>query len=236
MNENGTIPARKLPESPPAYRIIPIVKTPRIDPGDSFELDLYFSGYGKIEHQKMVVLFPYPEILNDEQPGVMRIGIGGHIDWANNAVRALVTGDKIKEQDDFERDHQLDQSGMTLNLPGAFFADDLREARQQEMDIGTYPRIYSEQSFDGLPPLRIKLNTKPDAESGDYTIPVTFTFGTDGYIYQSSEDVTLHINNNREQLEPWVTRAGIATVFVALMSLVHQAGFLNWIPNLIPLL
>lgn len=234
MSENGIHPARKFPESPPAYRVIPIVKTPRIDPGDSFELDIYFSGYGKVERQKLLVLFPHPEILNDEQPGVMRIGIVGHVDWNNNAVRAIITGDKITELDTIERERPVDQVGITINLPGAFFADDLREMNLNEIDIGKYPQLYSEQLFDESPPVRVKLNTKSDSESGDYTIPVTFTFGADGYIYQSSEDVTLHINNKREQLEPWVTRAGIATVLVALMSLVHQAGFFNWIPNLIP--
>ena len=39
-----------------SYVIIPRLMTPSINPGNSIEIDIFFSGYGKIEKNKFVII------------------------------------------------------------------------------------------------------------------------------------------------------------------------------------
>ncbi|WP_226022490.1 hypothetical protein [Halomicrobium salinisoli] len=280
MSQNRFPQARLFSQSPPAYRVIPIVRTDGVDPGEEFILDIYFSGSGKIDKQKLVVLFPHKNMIDSEAPGTVRNNLAGYVDWESNNLQSLITGgildmyvelndnvdldeiddlselkgldivdelserydldvieeldsiDEISAFDDVRVSEDIDQTGLTIDVSDVYFADDLREYFNSPTMMDFYPQLFSEQSYDDYAPLQLKINTSEDAEPGDYTIPITFTFGADGYIYQSSEDVNLHINNHRERLEPLPTWAGISAVVVALLSLLHQAGFFGFVSSL----
>lgn len=63
-------------QSKPSYRLVPIVQTPVIDPGDTIEIYLYGIGHGEIEKASLSVNLDHPNLLKSDNPGryIMNVG------------------------------------------------------------------------------------------------------------------------------------------------------------------
>jgi len=72
----------------PAYSIVPRLVTPRIDPGESIDIDLFFRRYGIVKVNKLFVQYPR-SILNLENPGYVEYSIKSGTDSARENMTLL---------------------------------------------------------------------------------------------------------------------------------------------------
>jgi len=89
-----------------------------------------------------------------------------------------------------------------------------------------------EEPVTPSPPMRFKLQTAEDANPGDYNIRLVLALGNEERVETVSDNVTVHINNTREQLEPLPTAAAVIGAFIALLSLVHATGIFDVVISL----
>ena len=53
-------------ETPPSYSIVPVVRTPQINPGDAVEVAIYCTGIGACEYSKLFLNFYNPSVFIEE--------------------------------------------------------------------------------------------------------------------------------------------------------------------------
>lgn len=221
--------ARQYPDYSPVYEVLPVLRTPHVDPGDSVEIDIYFSGYGTANRGKLYIAHQQPYALDEEETGTVISSVGGVIE--DNEYRSLVTGEPAFEEGVASKIN-VNASGTYIGLTEVLFSDDIGGRIETETLL---PQVIGEGTYDEIAPIQLILNTSDDAPPGDYSIDMVLTYGTKDSLKQSVGEVPIHVNNRREQLEPWPTRAGILAVLIGLLSLIHQTGFFSWLGSYIPL-
>lgn len=224
--------ARAVAGKEPAYDVIPIVRTPNIDPGESIDIGIYVSGYGDVDRSKVSIFHSQPQILDKENPGELKHNIVGGLDKSSNEIQTLFTGDVIIEEG-LDPTLELTQSGVTLSLSPIHFADDPGwgppRGHSHYAKNETYPRILSETTFNSRSPVEITYFTSDQASPGDYEIHAVLTYGNGEQTQQSKESVSVHINNRRERWEPVPTIAIILAALIALFSLMYDTGIFSYI-------
>lgn len=222
----------------PRYTVIPAVEQRRIEAGDPIRIDIYISGYGRVERNKLYI--QQPELLDDSEPGDMTVSvrsgrIGGDVDELDSDdadldfVREYVERQPVDGVFPFTGEgslltRPLDQPANRVSLVPAFFLDDpdsfgeLRRLDDRRVEQ-VYPGVVAEGYFDGHPPIRLKLRTRGDVEPGDYSLKVVFTYGDDADVYQDVQAVEVHVKTPRERMEPIPTLARIAAVAIAVTGL-----------------
>lgn len=222
----------------PSYTVIPTLHENRIEAGEPLHIDIYISGYGHLERNKLYI--QQPNLLDDTAPGTMTVAVrDGRIEGSVEDFRETVEGlDFVREYMDHQEvdgvipltgedsvvTRPLDQPANRTNLVHSFFLDDPDSIRAfQSMDdrraAHSYPGIVAEGYHDGHPPIQLRLHTREDARSGDYSLKVVFTYGTDTDIYQDVQSVDVHVKTPRERLEPIPTLARLAAVAIAVTGL-----------------
>lgn len=204
------------------YRLVPIVRTPQINPGGTGRLDIFFSGVGKPERNKLVISISNPELIEEEDPGQ----IFGALGWGKTAggkqVPLVTHGPKE------EATYPIDPTGTTHVLNQGYFADveEYNPERVESSERG-YSSKLSEWNHGELAPLTIEFNFSEDAEPGDYSIYLVFTYGDEEETKIDQKEASFHINNLREQYEPWSTRLILGSGAAAVIGIVLEVGLVS---------
>lgn len=195
-------------DKPPTYTISPVPKQRNVDPGDNIEIDMFINGCGKITQNKLQISYPFSDfVVDSEKKGEIRYGI-----WTpENQEKHKLFSTEIRPGE-----CDLKKLDATIPLVPEMFSP-------INDDDHLYPILTSEVAFADTPFLSITLQTSEDVSPGDYPIFFTFTYGNEDETHQDQKRLLIHINNAREQREPWVTRAALAIVLIVLLSLIIQA-------------
>ena len=159
--ENGTKTGK--------YELVPRIYDANIDPGDTVVIDLYITGYGRIDNSKLA-FYPPIAILSDSGSAVTygfayqneQVEWGGHTDAVSERGITLPT-----------------QGTRDDRWPGytSFF----------DVDEDDTPRIATEtsQGKNGSSPYTLKLQLSAKAKPGNYTTTLVFTY-FNGETWQTS--------------------------------------------------
>lgn len=211
----------------PNYTLIPIVRTPNVDPGETIEIDLFFSGAGNPHENKLSVYHSHPNLVDHDNPGYLSVSVG----WTEE--RNLLVGNEALGSEELETRKHMSEYGFIAQMSNSHFVKENIVYGEKGPDFD-YPVKISESVNDGIAPLRYRLHTDSQAKSGDYDITFVFTYGEEAIgdkmrVNQDRQDVCIHLNNKREQWEPVPTIAGISVALLALASLVYSTGFASLI-------
>jgi hypothetical protein len=182
---------------PSKYSIIPIVLEPILNPGDVCKIRIFFTGYGKIEKNKLFINY-HPTLVSAENPGKVSSCIGG-----KQSINECIL-DKLGAV--------VGQLDPTYFLPKP---DTIREERN-------YPQIYGECIFDTRYPIEIDLNISKKCPAGDYLLNFVFTYGDEKDVFQDTNDISIHITSRFERhrwLSICLALVGIAVGILALKNL-----------------
>jgi hypothetical protein len=192
------------------YTVTPILEDPYIDRGGKLKLELYFSGQGDVKNNKLHIQFPLDRVFEKDSSSI---------------VRRFENEEGITEITD-----RADNIGHTMGLDEEYFKYDTNSDSPEE-----FGRVNSERSYQGKAPLSVELQTKEDAVPGDYAIPITFTYKSEGdELRQDFNEINFHVNSwqeeNRKTLEVIAAIAAILTVLSIVGG--SLADMLIWLISL----
>lgn len=199
------------------YTLIASLETPSVNPGDQIKINVFFSGYGLPKRNKLTIIHTQPKMLDDSNNRVGDIALPIFSVRQEEQSR-LVTGKLASWHKDITQAN-LDKAGGTVNLVDDYFLTPPGIKSPNEKSL---PPISSEQVYDGHSPVEVTYDVSDNAAPGDYQIHIIFTYQSRDVTKQSSSIVEVHVNDRREQLEPWFTRVALASVGIALLSLFFE--------------
>jgi hypothetical protein len=201
-----------------AYSIIPRLRTPAVDPGGQIEIEVYLVGYGTPKQNKLYVGYSSPYVISEENSGEFVFSIKVSKDKVTGEVIQPVSGK------DYLDNYKCDKIGTTIVLNEGHFLP-VPESSSQ----GGFPRVMSELSHDGYPPILIRLNTAKKAHAGDYDIYLSLTYGDQQQVLQDQKRVTFHVNSWWDRWKVPFTIFGIILVvptfimgIIGLVRLISQ--------------
>jgi len=188
---------------------IAVNRTPKISPRDTIEIDLYWSGAG-IPDENRLYLNYNPTIINQNNPGSVRAYVRMAEDHTTGEVQP-VSGEVHKQS------KNIDIPGTVVGLVETVFHPDPRI----DTDDFARPRV-SEGFHDEHAPVEIRLNTS-DCPPGDYIISIIFTYRSDDLTKQNRQDVNIHVENWTERNRRLLEIIGIIGVVATLGILLSAA-------------
>lgn len=200
-----------------AYSLIIRNRTPTVRPGDKVEIDLFLSGYGIPEKNKLDIKWSSPYIINRENAGFLEWCISLGEDTATGKIMPL-TGTR------FRQSLKITPIGIDTNLVQSFF---FKNPVTTDSPNFAFAPVISESLWDNNPPMYLSLNTANSAPPGDYDITFTFTYGNEQNIFQDQKAARFHVTNWWERNQGWIAIAGAT---IALLSLIATAVFSIWRP------
>jgi len=201
-------------ESACRYTLVTNLHKPSIDAGETITCDLFIVGSGAVQRSQIFVGHSNPNLV-DENIGSVKTSL---IIDENDEI---VYGDAAL---DHARDHtdDLSEAGGHYSFDNRYFETidyDLDEI--EDLDFGV---SFLETRHDTHVPLQFQLPTSENAKPGDYTIPLVLTYESEeSVLRQTKEPISIHINDAREQWEPWPTYARIAIAVIGTVSLMLTA-------------
>lgn len=227
----------------PKYTLNPVLENPAIEPGDSIKIQLYISGWGAVNQNKLLIQYLSTELIDPDNPGTVGFSIKYAHDPDTWSLERMSPVEYMESEgtegvpiigEEMETG-KLDSRGMIFNLgPEYFMASTEWTAPEGEYPprpqtdhpelLNEYilPALTTETTPEDYPPIELVLNTQ-DCPPGDYVIRFIFTYTDEsGDIYQETEEIQIHVKSHREILEPFPTIAGIIAVGIALISLAWQ--------------
>jgi hypothetical protein len=145
-----------------SYVLIPKLLTPIIDPGEQIEVEIYLTGSGQVEANKLLIILSSKHLVNTEVPGTIEFSMGLEIDKATREHH-IITGKSLMQSG--EGSYRLDRTGVTIGVSEAYFHD-----ISKEHTPGYLNQIFGEGTFAGVAPFVLKINTRKKVPKGDYTI------------------------------------------------------------------
>jgi len=201
------------------FTVLMILLTPTINPGDSIEIEIFITGYGKIEREKFFLQYS-SEIYDKNNPGYMEISIG--IATLENGTKRLITGEPFLSEDVAHK--MLAERGLIGSLPETWFWDYPDDTRS--MGEFGFPSIISEYTWDSHAPMYIKIPTDPKLKAGDYEISFIFTYSDGIDLGADKEKVIVHVNS-------WVERYSFYIAITAILVAILAIPYLDSISNFI---
>lgn len=225
------------------YAMLPVVKTPEVDKGDTVEIDVYFTGTG-IPNRNKLYLSYNPKLIDEYDPGEVRTWIGARSD---NGVLTPISGDIPVSE--FGEDAQvmtedgpvsvsevggilperfpIRTPGTTVFLlPTLFFQREgldytIYDNNSLQFSSHMIKGIMSEASHSGHAPIEIELHTDPSCSSGDYEIPLIFSYTNDEGVFIEKEVPKIHINSFYEanKFELWAVGAVFSLISVVIAAI-----------------
>jgi hypothetical protein len=180
------------------YSIVPKLLTPSVNPGGTVEVELFFSGVGNIEQNKLFI--SYPSVMISKQNAWQVISCIAVAKDPAGKITGPKSGDSVLET------VECSEIGLYVVLNEGNF---LPNPRLTVSPPGL-PMIMSEQSWDNHAPMLLKLNSDEKAPSGDFDIRLVFTYSSNGDIGTSYEIVQVHITS-------WLDRHGKSATVVAIV-------------------
>lgn len=183
-----------------SYRLITRTDTPTINPGNPIEIDVFISGYGKIEKNKFNLYHSSKNLVNSNNPG--------KIEWTIQVAKDKKTGKIIQpvSGNQYKGIHKLDSQGTYVTINEGYFLDDPK----LEFEKNALPRIMSESTWDRLFPFSVVINTLTNAKPGNYGIDLIFTYSADNEISTDQKTVVIHVTSWKERHEKALWFIGIS--------------------------
>lgn len=197
----------------PTYSLTPIVRRSRIDPGGVVEIELYIAGHGPVEASKLQVFHVQDDLIDRDSPGEFVRSVDSKSSISGK--RILIRGEDAR--DEFE----IDSWNTVIMLQDWFFENIPRKSDGEPLPASDIGVKLSEGVHDDHPPLLLRLRVSPAAEPGTYTLPMVFTYVSDGHVEQDSETVSIRVTNwvdrYRTELEILGVLGVVATVLTVLI-------------------
>lgn len=189
------------------YSIVPRIRTPRINPGETVEVEIFLTGYGeiprlrifKISHSspylykrdsksKIGVLEWCIKVAENEKGDITGVWTGDS--EADIRVRGKVTRIRAHEE------YPIDPFGVCVELNPGYFLSHNEVARLEGKPADEHDRrILSEMTHGGISPMLLKLNTLENARSGDHNIFLTLIYGDVAELKMDQKAVSFHVNS-----------------------------------------
>lgn len=192
------------------YTTIAVNHTPEIDPGDTIRFDLYWSGSG-IPDKNRLYLNYNPALISDSDPGEIRM----YVRMATNEKTGEnhpVSGEEHKQL------QKIDVPGTHIGLTETVFYPDSSEDPPEWF----VPSRISERGHDHHAPVEVRINTE-GTPPGDYTIPIILNYVTEGTLKQDRRNVDIHVTSwperHRRALEIMGIIGAIATIGILIASM-----------------
>jgi len=198
----------------PIYSLVTRARNHNIKGGDNIEIDIYLTGLGIPDANKLVLVWSSPNIIDNSSPGVATYCIREFRKKLNGKDMVVpVTSEELT-------DHiELGPAGIILYLLKAFF---LPVPKSEELVM---PQIMAERNSAGYHPMSISLKTLKKAKPGNYKIDITLTYKYRNIVKQASDKVEFHITNWWDRNQRRVGIAGIVSAIFAFILLLLT--FLN---------
>lgn len=208
----------KVKDIEPNYSIVTRARNYDMKGGDSIEIDIYLTGLGIPEANKLILVWSSPNIIDASSPGVATYCIREPI------LKKLNDKDMIVPvASDQLVDHvELGPAGVILNLLKAYF---LPVPKSKEQFA---PQVMAERNSAGYPPISISLKTLRKAKSGNYKIDIVLTYRYRKSVKQASDEVKFHITSWWDRNRAWVVTTGTVIAFVLLvLTFLNIWGFIG---------
>jgi len=193
-----------------SYEIIPKLITPSIKGGETVEIELFMSGYGKVIKNKLNVTFSSKKMFDMTNPSFAEYNIV----FAVNEK----TGEKFPFADKTTYSKiNLDPTGATINLNEGFFSDVESENNLKMSKVG-FPQIMPERVFERQPPFRFSFNTNKDTPAGNYDIDFVLTYSDGDEITTNHKKVTIHVKSFLEKYEKKFKLIGLFLTGIGLIA------------------
>ncbi len=190
------------------YVLMPKLLTPDVDPGTTIELEIFITGAGPVETNKLFLNYP-SAIVNKEDAGEVIASISTALETGTNRIITPVAGNHYLTK------FRCDAIGIVITITQGFF---LENPHDNPTKSGELRRIMAECKFDNHAPLLLKLNTSKQAPSGDHEIGLALSYSSSGEIEITKETVKVHIRNWVER-HPRIIVAGIiASILSAIVG------------------
>jgi len=203
-----------------AYTLIPRLITPSINSGDKIEIEIFISGYGNVEKNKLFISFSSSALIDKENPGSIETCIKTITNTKTNEISPLAGKEHIQS-------HSCNEVGVIIRLAKGYFLDHptLRPPPPDDM----LAPIMAEGKWDNLPPIFLTLNTSKKTPPGNYDVNLVLTYSEEEEIRIDNKKVQVHVKSPAEKHWKKVT---IIAISLAILSLIAT----NWntIMNLFP--
>jgi|GEM_PF-5399994 len=219
-------PVRRAPTSTPKYQIVPSTDRVAVSKGESANFSVYLTGYGEIQRQKMTLFLDYDSLLSSEG-GEISIPFAMHEDGSISYGAPAIESDN-------QFVHDIESNTATVFLSEILLHDSpsFDFPSENNAEEGLYPTIIAEGDWGEHAPIEVELNIAEEAKPGDYKFQIYFMYSDRLEAYQSESQVKIHVRSKVEEYEPWPQRFAIFGGLIALISLIYQTGFLNYIFSL----
>lgn len=202
-------PAVRHSEVPPNYRIVPSLRNPKIEPGDTIELDLFISGYGMPELSRLTIFGSVENIFEIKEDSIRVIpNVSGAVE--DGDVNELVRGPPAKSLGLVD-EQSFEGFPVSTPIPPVVFVDDPGiPGDEKSYAPHSYPNVVGEAFvFDGAS-LRIEIDTK-GAEwyssswySGEYPIQFVLLYGDETNMKITKEDIPVKVRTRGDKFW-WLT-------------------------------
>jgi hypothetical protein len=188
------------------YTPIPIVRTPEINPGEEIKIDIYLSGTG-IPEQNRLFISPNKNLVGDEDPGEVRT----YIQQATNDI----TGEtEAVSGENHVQIWPVARSGAHIGLRDANFYP---VPDMEETEGFLHPRV-SERDHDNHAPVEVQINSRR-CNPGEYSIPVVFIYESEGDIKLARQEASVYVRT-------WAERHRRALEAIGLIGVLATLGIL----------
>lgn len=192
------------------YSIATRNRTPSVKPGGKVEIEVFLSGHGMPEKNKLFIGWSSPCIIDKKDVGVVTFCIKFATDKVTGKTQA-VTGKSALQT------YKLMPDGIIIILNKGYFSEKPLQPEDKEFSEFGVPYVISEYMWDNEPPILLSINTAKDALPGDYNVTLTFTYGNEQNLLQDHKVVQFHITSWWERNQGWVVIASSIIAFAALV-------------------
>jgi len=199
-----------------AYSLSTRNRNPVVAPKKTMQIEVFLSGYGMPEKNKLFIQWSSPDVINQNRPGELVSSIKCATDQDTGKMWPIVGKNGLET-------FKLNPVGGVVTLNRGHFFDAPREYMDFEL-----PSVISEYAPDPLqPPLLLTLNIDKDAPAGDYEVVFVFTYGKEQELMQDYKSVPFHVTSWWERNKAGVY---ISATIIALITLVTTAFwyFTHW--------
>lgn len=203
-----------------SYSLIPVVKEPRINPGDEIDIDLYVIGAGNVQSAQLSIVHSHTD-LPSLSSGTVQSHLAPLKESEYEAEEGVLTGEKAGESA-YVTEKTYIRNGCHFPIPSEFF-NRFEPFPDQEFPV-PFGIKYTEITHDQKPPLNYSLPTESSTRPGKYTLHFALTYQTDcGVVHQDTHKVTVELRNFFERHNKGIAIARYVAAFVALLSLLVTA-------------
>lgn len=208
----------KVRDIEPVYSIVARARRHSIKAGDNIDIEIYLTGLGIPDTNKVVLLWSSPNIIDASSPGYSTYCIRDVEKKINGKdVIFPLAGKEVLTRDELVTRDELASTGIELLLTKGYFLP------TPDMERRGMAGIVAERNFEGYPPILVSLKTLRKAQSGASSIDVTFTYRHRNIIKQASDRVEFHVTSLWDRNQGWILTVGVIAAVAAFVLLVRAA-------------